>query len=78
MLGVYRAHAADIQLLAPAQSPRTPRFKDHADAVSVGVLLTPRTDGLRDWDTTMATVIGDPELTDDELQQDRELWNTDL
>ena len=51
-------------------------FKEYADAVSVGVLLTPRTDGLRDWDTTMTAVTGDPELSEDELQQYRKLWNT--
>jgi hypothetical protein len=52
-------------------------FKEHVDAVSVGVLLTPRADGLREWDTTMAAVTGDPELTEDELEQYRELWNAD-
>lgn len=51
-------------------------FKEHADAVSVGVLLTPRTDGLRDWDTTMAAVTGDPGLSEEELQQYQKLWNT--
>ncbi|MFC4859382.1 hypothetical protein [Actinophytocola glycyrrhizae] len=42
---------------------------------SVGVLLTPRHDGYRDWDTTMYGITCDPELTEDELQQYRELWN---
>jgi Family of unknown function (DUF6444) len=46
-----------------------------ADAVSIGVLLTPRGDGFRDWDTTMAAVTGELELTEEELRQSRELWN---
>jgi len=33
------------------------------------VLLTPRDDGYRDWDTTMAAIQGDPQLTDAEVQQ---------
>jgi len=47
-------------------------FKEYADAVSVGVLLTPRTDGLRDWDTTMAAVTGDPEPCHEKRR--RNLW----
>ncbi|MBW3606044.1 MAG: hypothetical protein KY460_14320 [Actinobacteria bacterium] len=45
------------------------------DLTSVGVLLTPRHDGYREWDTTMAAINGDPQLTDQELQQYRELFN---
>jgi hypothetical protein len=48
-----------------------------ADSVSIGVLLTPRHDGLRDWDTTMIAVFGDPELDEEELQLYRNLWNED-
>src|SRR5262245_7999597 len=43
--------------------------------MSVVVLLTPRHDGYRDWDTSMYGITGDHELTDDELRQYRELWN---
>ncbi|MFD1044186.1 hypothetical protein ACFQ1S_00535 [Kibdelosporangium lantanae] len=42
---------------------------------SVGVLLTPRHDDYRAWDTTMLGITGDPELTEGELQTSRELWN---
>jgi hypothetical protein len=42
---------------------------------SVGVLLTPRKDGLRQWDTTVFAVTGDPELSQEELDQFREFWN---
>ncbi|MFJ5879794.1 hypothetical protein [Kitasatospora cineracea] len=42
---------------------------------SIGVMLTPRSDGYRDWDTTMAAIDGDPELTDDEIHSYQELWN---
>jgi hypothetical protein len=42
---------------------------------SVGVLLTPRHDDYRDWDTTMVGITGDPELTEEDLRGSRELWN---
>jgi hypothetical protein len=41
---------------------------------SVGVLLTPRHDGQRPWDTTAARVVGAVELSDDELKQLQNLW----
>jgi hypothetical protein len=47
------------------------------DLTSVGVLLTPHTDGRRQWDTTVCSVTGDPQLTEGELRQYRELWNDD-
>lgn len=52
-----------------------PTAGDLDTLTSVGVLLTPCHDGYRDWDTTMYGITGDPELTGDELQQYRELWN---
>jgi hypothetical protein len=54
---------------------RGPR-ENLSELTSIGVLLTPRNDGHRDWDTTMIAVQGDPELTEEELQQYQELWNT--
>jgi len=45
-------------------------------ALSIGVLLTPRSDGIRKWDTTVLAVTGDPALTDEELTQSRHLWNS--
>ncbi|UVS79421.1 hypothetical protein [Actinokineospora sp. UTMC 2448] len=42
---------------------------------SIGILLTPRTDGLRDWDTTMLAHTGDPELDDTTLELMRDIWN---
>jgi hypothetical protein len=44
------------------------------DLVTVGVLLTPRYDGLRPWDTTMARVEGEIDLTAEELDRLLELW----
>lgn len=46
------------------------------DALTIGILLTPRYDGLRDWDTTMLAVRGDPCLDDDDLERSRRLWNS--
>lgn len=51
---------------------------EHADLAqlsSVGVLLTPRADGYREWDTTMSAVSGDPELTGEELRAYQDLFN---
>jgi hypothetical protein len=42
---------------------------------TVGVLLTPRQDDYRDWDTTLVAITGDPKLTEEELRESRELWN---
>jgi hypothetical protein len=49
---------------------------DLADLTSVGVLLTPRTDGYGEWDTTVTAVSGDPALTEEELRTYQNLFNT--
>jgi hypothetical protein len=46
------------------------------ELTSVGVLLTPRHEGLRPWDTTMVTVSGPLELSEDRLLAMRQLWNS--
>ena len=43
---------------------------------SVGVMLTPRADGIRDWDTTMFAVKDDPLLEPDEFEIYRGFWNS--
>ncbi|MCX4657653.1 hypothetical protein [Streptomyces uncialis] len=48
---------------------------DLASLTSVGVLLTPRTDGYREWDTTVQVINGDPELSTADLRVYRDLWN---
>lgn len=50
---------------------------DGAGLTTVGVLLTPRPDGQRPWDTTLAAVSGDLQLTPEELSLYREVWSTD-
>ena len=45
-----------------------------ADMTTVGVLLTPRSDGRRPWDTTTCAVAGDLRLTADQLTAYRQLW----
>jgi hypothetical protein len=40
------------------------------------VLLTPRSDGYREWDTTVVAVSSNPELTDDELRTYQDLFRT--
>ncbi len=55
---------------------RGERVGSFAGLESIGVLLTPRHDGYREWDTTMFAVQDAPELSDDDLKQYRELWNT--
>jgi len=41
---------------------------------TVGVLITPRSDGVRPWDTTMIATTGDLELEDHQLAALREAW----
>ncbi|MEU1003767.1 hypothetical protein [Streptomyces tibetensis] len=50
-------------------------YSDLAGLRSVGVLLTPRADGYRDWDTTVVAVNGDLKLTDEELHTYQNLFN---
>jgi hypothetical protein len=46
------------------------------DLTTVAVLLTPRTDGVRPWDTTMCAVSGELNFTEEELNRLRSLWPT--
>jgi hypothetical protein len=41
---------------------------------TVGVLLTPRHDGVRPWDTTMIGTVGDPGLDEEYIALLREAW----
>lgn len=47
---------------------------DSDESVTVGVLLTPRRDGKRPWDTSMAVAQGRIELTDEQLAAYIEVW----
>lgn len=44
------------------------------DVTTVGVLLTPRHDGVRAFDTTMVTVRGELQFSEEELQALRQAW----
>ena len=44
------------------------------ELTSVGVLLTPRHDGARPWDTSAVRVSGSVEISPDELRQLHDLW----
>jgi hypothetical protein len=48
--------------------------KDVEGLTTVAVLLTPRTDGRRPWDTSVAAVSGDLSFSAAELEQLRTLW----
>lgn len=50
---------------------------DDTDPVTVGVLLTPRHDGRRPWDTTMCAVTGRLELTDEDIAACVALWRNE-
>ena len=41
---------------------------------TVAIVLTPREDERRPWDTTMVAVSGDVRFSAEELRQLRELW----
>lgn len=55
-----------------SQLQRVPAGQEHR---TVAVLLTPRVDGARLWDTTSYTIIGDPGLTSEDLDQIRAIWD---
>ena len=46
------------------------------ELTTVAVLLTPRQDGQRPWDTTMCAVSGAPNFTEEELAALRSMWPT--
>jgi hypothetical protein len=48
-----------------------------AETVSIGVLLTPRLDGQRPWDTSMSVLRGENRLTPEELVGYRQLWHSE-
>jgi len=49
--------------------------EDITKATSIGVLLTPCNNGKRPWDTTMISVSGDLELSDEALESYRAFWD---
>lgn len=49
--------------------------KHLVDSTSIGILLSPRRDGLREWDTTVFAVKGDPGLAEEQLKSWRRVWN---
>jgi len=50
--------------------------KDVDGLTTVAVLLTPRQDGMRPWDTTVVAVSGDVKFSTDQLEMLRGLWPT--
>jgi hypothetical protein len=65
------AFGAWVRLRHHEQRQRIPRSED---LTTIGVILTPRNDGIRPWDTTMAAVSGDPQLTCDDIERLSELF----
>jgi hypothetical protein len=53
-----------------------PLIDEPEELTTVGVLLTPRRDGQRPWDTTMVAASGDLELTDEEIDAYRSFWKS--
>lgn len=54
------------------------KFENEADEpITIGVLITPRRDGVRDWDTTMSMITGHTELDAEELAACVELWKSE-
>jgi len=51
------------------------QITDKQDLLTVGVLLTPRTDGIRPFDTSISAVQGDLSLTDADLAAIRAVWD---
>ncbi|MGA5169608.1 MULTISPECIES: hypothetical protein [Streptomyces] len=69
---IRAAFTAFVQLRHHEVTSRTGR----ADGSStLGILLTPRHDGLRPWDTTTVRVHGDLNLSEEDLRIYSKLWN---
>jgi hypothetical protein len=51
-------------------------FEDIETATSIGVLITPRSDGLRRWDTTVLALAGDPHITDEDRTRFERQWGS--
>lgn len=49
---------------------------DHEDLTTVGICVTPRTDGRRPWDTSMIAAWGNLDLDPDDIQQWEGFWPT--
>ncbi|MFF0465500.1 hypothetical protein [Streptomyces mexicanus] len=69
---VQAGFSAYVQLRHHEVTTRTGRAKESS---TLGVLLTPRRDGVRPWDTTAVRVQGDPELSEEEIRVYSEAWN---
>jgi hypothetical protein len=50
------------------------RLTDGGTFTTIGVVLTPRRDGVRPWDTTMIAATGDLQLDEETLAQFRQVW----
>jgi hypothetical protein len=69
---VQASFSAYVQLRHHEVTSRTGRAEESS---TLGVLLTPRRDGKRPWDTSTVRVHGDLELSEEELSVYREAWN---
>jgi hypothetical protein len=79
LLGTANRHISEIQ--AGLGAYVSLRHQQHIEALperremtTVGVLLTPRTDGRRPWDTTVVATRGDQGLDDDERALFQRAW----
>ncbi|MFI1499843.1 hypothetical protein [Streptomyces platensis] len=72
---VRASSSAYVQLRHHEVTTSTGRIEESS---TLGVLLTPRHDGHRPWDTTTVRVHGDLELAPEDLQVYSEAWNRDL
>lgn len=69
---IRAAFSAYVRLHHHEVGTRTGRA---AESTTLGVLLTPRHDGHRAWDTAMVRTHGESDLTEKELAASRRLWN---
>ncbi|OYP19185.1 hypothetical protein CFC35_35760 [Streptomyces sp. FBKL.4005] len=69
---IQGAFSAYVQLRHHEVTSRTGRTEESS---TLGVLLTPRYDGVRAWDTSTVRVHGDLQLSEEELKVYSEGWN---
>ncbi|WP_143203824.1 hypothetical protein [Streptomyces sp. CB02400] len=69
---VQASFSAYVQLRHHEVTARTGMAEESS---TLGVLLTPRHDGVRPWDTNVVRVHGDLDLSEEEIQVYSEAWN---
>jgi hypothetical protein len=81
IFGAAPAHTPDIQLafslyVGLRHQQHLELMPERLGMLTVGVILTPRSDGVRPWDTTVVAIQGNPDFNDAERAELEHAWGT--